>query len=160
MNEFSLNGKTYRTGVLDARSQFHIARRLAPFLSALAPVMADVASAAGSGGNVKDSIDKAKMSMKPEDLTKIVPAFGDALASMDDATADYIVFGLLAGVTIQEANGLGWAPITKDQTIMYGHIDMMTMIMIAAKVMMVNFSGFFGVLDSLLNPAGQKASGQ
>lgn len=160
MNEFLLNGKTYRVSVLDARSQFHIARRLAPFLSSLAPVMANVASTIRPGSDVKENIAKARASMSPEDITKIVPAFGDALAGMDDATADYVIFGLLAAVMIKEDNGLGWSNITKDQSIMHSHIDMVTMLMIAAKVMVVNFAGFFGVLDSLLNPAGQKASGQ
>ena len=73
--DFELNGKEYRAGVIDARKQFHIVRRLAPIF-----------------GNMAAGGDTAVM-------------LANAIGSLSDDDADYVLFGLLAVVKRKEDNG-------------------------------------------------------
>lgn len=126
MENITIQGAEYRIGTLNARSQFHIVRRLAPFLQALTPAFAE-------GG------DKDK-------LTAMLPIFGDAISNMSDETADYVIFGLLSVVSKKESSGIGWAPICKNGALMLEDITMALMLTLAGKSLVKNLSGFFSEL--------------
>jgi hypothetical protein len=158
MSEFVVKEQTYRAGALSARDQFHIVRRLAPFLSSLAPALGNIdikgfREAKAAGEDPKEAI-------KMDDLAKILPALGNALASMSDEQADYVIFGLLKVVVRKEANGLGWPSITNGNVLQYADIDMMSMLAIAAQVLMANAGGFFDALNSVFSQPDQKPSVQ
>ena len=104
--EFELNGQTYRTGKIDARSQFHIVRRLAPVLGEIAP-----AAAGGKMGGLD-----------------ALPPLANAIAKLSDADADYCLFGLLAVVSRKQPQGTGWGPVSTGNTLMYADIDMVGML--------------------------------
>lgn len=128
MENITIQGAEYRIGTLNARSQFHIVRRLAPFLQALTPAFAE-----GAGG------DKDK-------LAAMLPIFGDAISNMSDETADYVIFGLLSVVSKKENSGIGWMPIYANGSLMLEGITMALMLTLAGKSLVKNLSGFFSEL--------------
>jgi len=142
--EFTAAGIEYRAGNINAREQFHIVRRLAPFLKALAPLMA--------GMDVSKS--------DPMKAMAALPQIGEVLAQLPDEAADYVVFGLLACVSRKQDNGLGWAKVSNGTQLMFQDIDMMTMLTLAARALMANMQGFFSELRSVSAPLNQKQSAQ
>jgi len=118
--EFEISGQTYRSGKLNARKQFHVARRLAPVLGGLAD-----ASAAGA-----------------ESFSKFLQPIADAISHMSDADCDYVLDNCLAVVSRQQ--GTAWAPImASSKAIMFDDIDVGVMLKIAAKVIQGNLGNFF-----------------
>lgn len=130
--EFELNGHTYRAGKLNARDQFHIVRRLAPVLG----------NAAGSSG------------------MDALPPIADAIASLSDEQADYVLFGLLRCVQRKQPQGLGWAAVSTEHSLMYDDITMPVMMQLAWKALQHNMADFLHALPSASSEATQRASGQ
>lgn len=149
MSEFTCGQHTYSAGQLDARAQFHIVRRLAPVLKGLAPIIAKVA---------KGEVDPKNIN--PQEGLDAIPEIANVLASMDDITADYVIFGLLTIVKRKQENGLGWAPITSGTNLMFMDITMPQMLTLAGRALAANLGDFFGVLNSALSQQSQKPSGQ
>lgn len=135
--EFEAEGRTYKVNKIDARSQFHIVRRLAPVLGQVAPAVQS-----GKGG------------------MDVLPALADAIAKLSDDDADYVLFGLLKVVSRKQDQGLGWGPVATGTSIMYDDITMPIMLKLAWEAMSFNMSGFFAALPSDLKEAAQKASAQ
>lgn len=135
--EFEIEGRTYKVNKIDARSQFHIVRRLAPVLGQVAPAVQG-----GKGG------------------TDALPALANAIASLSDADADYVLFGLLKALSRKQDQGLGWGPVVTGTSIMYDDITMPTMLKLAWEALSFNMSGFFAALPSDLKEAAQKVSAQ
>lgn len=134
--EFELEGKVYKTGKLDARTQFHIVRRLAPVIGEIAPF------AQGKVG------------------VEALPILANAISKLTDADADYVIFGLLKVVVRKQDQGLGWGPVSTDDQLMYDDITMPLMLKLAWKAFGFNMSGFFSALPSASKEAPQKQSGQ
>lgn len=134
--EFELEGRTYRANKIDARTQFHIVRRLAPVLGEIAPAMQ------GKGG------------------LDALPPLANAVAKLTDSDADYIIFGLLKAVVRKQDHGLGWGPVATGEQLMYDDITMPLMLKLAWQSFSFNMSGFFAALPSDLKEAPQKQKGQ
>lgn len=134
----TINGHTYRIGKIDARSQFHIVRRLAPIFGELAPAL--------RGGS--------------SDALASLPAITAAFAKLSDEDMDYCLFGLLRVVVRQQPNGLGWGPVCAAGNVLaYDDITMPVMLQIAWASLSENMSGFFAALPSDLRGALQPPSG-
>lgn len=147
MNTFSCGEYNYSASKMDARKQFHVVRRMAPFLGGLLPSFA--------------KLEGKKMSeASTEEMMSVLPGVADALAGMDDETADYVIFGLLACARRQQDQGLGWAPVSNGNAIMFDDIDMAQMLTIAGRVLVANLGSFFAVLKSASSQLGQKQNGQ
>lgn len=156
--EFQIDGVTYRVGKIDARSQFHIVRRLAPILGQLAPAFQGKASLQATTAPAEGEEKKEKAR---EAILDVLPHIADAIASLSDADADYVIFGLLKVITRKQDQGLGWGPVATDgYQLMYMDISMPTMLKLAAKSLQFNMSGFFSALPSDLKEAVLKANGQ
>ncbi|WP_368733775.1 phage tail assembly chaperone, partial [Citrobacter koseri] len=67
MAEFEVDGQTYRSGRMNARTQFHVLRRMAPLLGPLQSL------AANQGG------------------ANALPVFADAIGGLSDEATDYIL---------------------------------------------------------------------
>lgn len=147
MNNFRCGDYNYIAGRMDARKQFHIVRRLAPFLSGLMPSFAKL-----EGKKISE--------VGNEELMSVLPGVADALASMDDDTADYVIFGLLGFAKREQGQGLGWAPVSNGNSLMFQDIDMPQMLTIAGRVLMANLGSFFAVLKSASSQLGQTPNGQ
>jgi hypothetical protein len=126
--DFEINGQQYRSGKLNARQQFHIARRLAPVLGGLAT--------ASQG--------------KTDTFATFLQPIADAIAGMSDADCDYVLDNCLA--VVQRQQGSSWANIFVNKAQMFDDIDMGVMLQIASKVITENLGGFFqGSAASLLS---------
>ena len=134
--EFELEGRTYRANKIDARTQFHIVRRLAPVLGEIAPALQ------GKGG------------------LDALPPLANAVAKLTDSDADYVIFGLLRAVVRKQDQGLGWGPVATGEQLMYDDITMPLMLKLAWQSFSFNMSGFFAALPSDLKEAAQKQKGQ
>lgn len=89
--EFTVLDYTYRSGQIDAMTQFHVVRRLAPVLASFK----DVAAQAGGGA------------VGIEALEPVVVAMG----RLPDEDVEYIIGKALAVVSRRKSNDAGWAPI-------------------------------------------------
>lgn len=134
--EIEVEGNSYRIGKIDARSQFHITRRLAPVLGEIAKAM--------SGGSTTGM--------------DVLPPLAGAVANLSDDDSDYCLFGLLKVVTRKQPSGLGWGPVSTGNALMYDDINMATMMRLAWESFQVNLASFFVGLQSDLSGPVQKAS--
>ena len=116
MNEFQIGEHTYRAGRLDARTQFHVVRRLAA-------VLADLTTA--TSGNVMANIAAAVGRLKDED-------------------ADYVIDKSLRVITRAQEGGRGWAAVANSSGgIMFEDIDMPVMLQLVWKVLENDLTPFF-----------------
>jgi hypothetical protein len=124
MDETEINGATYKSGKLDTRTAFHVARRLAPILAKLPATQANPNAG----------------------LTEILSPMADALASMSDADADYVI-GSCLGVC-QRKEGARWAPIWNKtaNALQYEDIDLPSMMQLVMGVLQEQLGPFFGSL--------------
>lgn len=137
--EFEVDGKTFRTGKLNARDQFHVSRRLGP-------VIGPVLKMAMSGRNpLTDGIN-------PQDLMDFV----DAFALMDDEQVDYILDHCLAVVAIKQ--GEGWPAIMSSdgKNLMFEDLEFYEQSVIVGNVIWFNFEKLFQKAQATLNGAGAR----
>lgn len=123
--EFEHKGVAYKVGKLDAMRQFHVVRRLAPFLAALA-------------GSIKPS-------QVGDDMAGLLEPLAGLLGSMSDADAEYVLMACLSAAERKQAAG-GWAKVVAGEQLMFEDIDMAAMLHIAWQVLQHNLSGFFAGL--------------
>jgi len=131
---------------LDALSQFHIVRRLAPVIGEIVASLANSSEMKGKDlKNTKfDDLDFNEISKN------LAPVF-TALAKIPDEDVNYAIFGLLKGVYRKQTNVGGWARITTDTNLfMFEDIkaDLKLMMSLAVKSFQVNLSGFMAALPS------------
>lgn len=138
--EIEIDGQTYRVGNLDARTQFHIVRRLVPVFGGLASSLPAIK--AGGEAAVLDAL----------------PKMASAIARLSDDDADYCIFGLLKVVSRKQPNGLGWGPVATGNALMYDDIGMAQMLRLAWEALSSNMGGFFAALPSALSGGVQKPS--
>jgi hypothetical protein len=131
--EFELYGQLYRADKIDALSQFHIVRRLAPIMGKVAPLFN------GGGG----------------DSLGVLEPLADAIGALSDEDSNHVLFGLLKAIKRKDQNGLGWSPVSNGASLMYEDINMSQMLQLAFHAFKVNFSDFFPVL-----PLGSNAEPQ
>lgn len=121
--EFEVKGQTYKIEQLDALTQFHVVRRLAPVLGKIIPALNE--ARAGTDLSFFETLSMA-------------------VSEMTDEDANYCIFTLLKRVKRKQAQGLGWAAVTAgNQQIMFSDIDITVMLQIVAKAIQFNFSDFF-----------------
>lgn len=132
MSEIKIGDHLYRIGRLDARKQFHVARRLAPVLAGLS------GGAEKSGGG----------------LMKQLMPIADALSKMADEDVDYVLDTCLS-VCQRAQQGGQYAPVTAHNGgLMFQDIDMAQMIQLTVAVIQGNMAGFFGAAPADLPVAG------
>jgi hypothetical protein len=131
--EFDLNGIGYKAEKLDAMKQFHIARKLAPVLSELAP-----------GQNQESQIS----------------GLASAISKIGDKEAEFVIYSLLSCVKRKMGHGLGYSKVANESSLMYDDIDLKAMMHLVWQSLQFNFSDFFGALPLDLLSANQKQNGQ
>jgi hypothetical protein len=123
MTELAIEDKTYRTGKLDAKTQFHIVRRLLPLVSSIGTLSADRL-----------------------DMTNMVTAFADAISKLSDEDCDYVLAKALS--VCQRKEGQAWAPVWNRSAdrMQYDDIDLVVMMQLTVAVLQENLGGFFPAL--------------
>jgi hypothetical protein len=143
MPEFTVNDRHYRSRKLNARQQFHVARRLGPLfgqLVALAPSLAQLSTDGMSDPDVAKNVETA------------VETFALALARIPDADCDYVLDRCMEATQVMTGgNGVGqvwtdlWNPRAGRSQV---DIDMSEMMQIASEVLRDNLGSFFNMLPA------------
>jgi hypothetical protein len=141
-----VKGSEYKFEKVDALSQYHIVRRLAPLFG-------DAIAIIGNSGLVKNGqkaseIDFEKINF--DELAKDITPLMNTLSKLPDEEMNYALFGLLKGVYRKNQGG-GYSRITTDTNLfMFEDIkfDMALMMTLAGKSFMANLAGFLNALPS------------
>jgi hypothetical protein len=130
--ELKVGEFTYRTGVISARVQFHVVRRLAPFIKVLAENV-DAFKGAESGN--LSGLDQ----------------LAEVVAQMPDKDVDFILDTCLA--VCERQQGPAWAKVmAPGGRLMFEDMAMPQMLRLVVAVIQENMGGFFPAL-----PSGSKA---
>jgi len=132
--EFTIGDVNYRTRhKMDARQQFHVARRIAPLISQIAAVGPALAVALSANN--------------PQAMEALAEPIAKALASMSDEECDYVLDRCLALVQRQSGgNGASlWTDVWNARAgrMQFDDIQLPEMIQIATEVLRENLMGFF-----------------
>jgi hypothetical protein len=163
MQEFRIGMHTYRSRKLNARQQFHVARRLAPLvgqLLTLGPALAQIQSVPSD-----TAPDDAAVAATAKAFETALEALSTGLARIPDNDCDYVLDHCM-GVT-QRSAGNGGAPVWSDiwneraHRLMFDDITLPEMMQIAVEVLRDNLADFFSLLPVATTPttaADQQAS--
>lgn len=133
MTDLEINGVNYRIGKLDAFTQFHIARRLAPIQLAMGISAGELAT--------KASADEAAIA------AAIMGPIADIVSKMPQDDVDYILKTCLAAVSRQQ--GEAYARVLVSGSLMFSDITMQVMLRLTIAVIKENLDGFFGGLPGV-----------
>lgn len=134
--DFEIGGRHFKLNKLDAFKQFHIVRRIGPILSDVIPAMKD----AHALKDTEESQDK-----KLEAIAKFASPVMSGLSKLSDQDAEFVLFGLLQSVEVQQPSG-NWAKIATQSMLMIQDLELPMLLNIAGRALMFNLSGFFAAL--------------
>lgn len=121
MNEFELNGQTYRVGKLNAFAQLNVSKRIAPIIPTLIPIFVKLMDGGGLTGDLGG-------------LGEVLQPFADGISTMPDEASDFVISTCLS--VVQRQNGTTWSPVWNKQygAVMFEDIDLSIMINLAVRV--------------------------
>lgn len=135
--KLAVNGHTYAIGKLNALTQFHISRRLAPMLAQM--------------GISLNSLRKG-VSSDLEDFLPVLGPVTDMMAKMSDEDVNYILFTCLSVVSRQ--SGDKFSAVSTGTNLMFEDIDMPTMLRLVVEVVKENMGTFIkGLSDAEALPS-------
>jgi hypothetical protein len=79
------------------------------------------------------------------EMAKIVSPIMMGLSKLSDQDSEFVLFGLLASVEVQQAAG-NWARVATPTMVMIQDLELPQLLQIAGRAFMYNLSGFFGAL--------------
>jgi hypothetical protein len=132
MELIEIDGKTFQIGKLDVLAQLHVSRRVLPLLKPMA---------------------EAWKTSETANLLDIVMAVSEDFSTLPDETLNYVIFKCMAVVRLQQ--GERFAPIVRNDKIMFEDIDMVTLMRLTIAVIMDNFQSFFVNLPGVASSAGE-----
>lgn len=129
--DFEAGGHQYVSSKMNAFTQFHVARKLAPVVAEVLPILSK-------------GIDLEK------GITEIEPVM-QAIAKMEETDVNYVLFACLAVVRRVQKGG-GSVPIWNENArrLQFDDIEMPQMLQIAAYVLKDNLTSFMGAVPSSL----------
>ena len=127
--ELDLAGFTYRIGKLPAKTQFHLARKLAPVVSTLGTAVSQLG---GSG---------AEQSQEQWIVTALGPVT-EVVAGMSETDVNFIIDTSLSVVSRRQDDGR-YAPIQRNGNLMFIDIEMPTMFRLVVETIKENLGSFF-----------------
>ncbi|MCX2699257.1 phage tail assembly chaperone [Ochrobactrum chromiisoli] len=121
--DFQINEVAYRSGKMNAMTQFHVSRRMAPLLSSLTEI--------AQGGKM--------------DVPSVLSSLMNEISKLSDTDCEYVLYACMAVTSRDQGGGRGYASILAGdgKTSMFPDIDMLGMLTIAAHVLQDNLAGFF-----------------
>lgn len=137
MTQFECGGQVYRAGKLNAFTQFHVSRRIAPIIPTLIPVFLKLSRE----GSLQDDL---------AGLAEVLQPFTDGIASMSDESSEYVIASCLSVVQRQTGNNT-WASVWNQQgkTCMFDDMDLGVMIQVMMRVIQDSLGPFItGLLTS------------
>lgn len=151
MAEFTLNGRGYKTGKLDALTQLSIAVKVLPIIPAMKPVAEAYAKHRAAAVENARAIQAGEtMEAIPEFDMAILARLGEALASLPDDSRNGIIAACLKVVFYQPEGSPGYLPAwsTRDSAPADG-MNMVVMLRLVWAVFMDNLESFSKALASI-----------
>ena len=141
--QFTVGDRTFSAGRMNARTQFHVLRRLAPLLDGVKTLLdaETLGKLARQGGQVQ----LADMDFAP---------LAGKLASLPDEDLDYVLNACLKVTEVRQEDG-GFAPVSAANGALLFPFGLAETLAIVWNVLRVNYADFFGSLPAALS-AGQK----
>lgn len=137
-NAFEINGRQFKLGKINAFKQFHIVRRVGPILADMIPALGTVQKISKDG-----SLSESE---KFDEFAKIAAPFMTGISKLSDADSEYVLYGLLESVEIQQEQHGNWAPIAKGSMLMMQDLELPLLLQIAGRAFAFNLAGFFSAL--------------
>lgn len=135
---FTVKDKTFSSGLMTAKKQFHVVRRLSPLLDG-ARAMLDTPTLK----KLLDSRSQPDIAIADIDMAPLLHVF----ASLPDADFDYVADVCMDVTEIRQEGG-NFAPLRVNGVQMFP-LDLITVIAIVWHVLQDNLSGFFGDIGSV-----------
>ena len=129
--EITIGDFTYRTGKLTPYQQFHVARRLAPMLSALGKA----AEGANDGGKLDSLTDTAA-------LMAVFAPVADAVSKMSDSDSEYVINACMDSCHRRITDDK-WAPVRVAGRLMFEDMGLKDLIQITINTIQENLGNFF-----------------
>lgn len=130
----TINDHGYEIGKLNAKKQFHVARKLAPLLAHVPALMQLAATLENQG----------KDALKDDAALAAVAPLGETLAALPEADCDYIINSCLGVARRQAQGGTGYcAMLTTGGEMMFADMPMTEMLGIVLHVLKVSLGDFF-----------------
>lgn len=151
MTEFEIKGITYRIGKMSVFQQFHLERKVAPLVPKLLPIFLKLQGAAQSAAEGETS---NPLTSDLAGTVDMLSPFMEAIASMDDAQAEFILGTSLSVVSRKQ--GDTWSPIwsARGNVSMFDDIDMNDMLKMTYRVILEALGPFIkGMLTGPKAPA-------
>lgn len=143
--EAVVNGHKYRIGKMGTFDQLHVVRKMGPLMARLMELARGMPTGEGEGG---------VEALLRRDLADFTP-FALALAALPDDDVNYVIEKALAVVSRQMENDMGWAPVKAPGglVMMFGDIELPTMLSLVARTIWFNLRGFMPAAPSNSSPA-------
>lgn len=130
MNTADINGITYSIGKLDAFQQLHVARKLAPFLAHLFPMLAKLAPQAEGSADLGDVL-----------MELAAGPLADIFCRMAKEDVDFVVNTCLS--VCQRKQDTGYKKIFANGSLMFNDIQLDTLVSLTLAVVQENLGRFF-----------------
>lgn len=144
--EFQAGALTLRPKMIPTRKQFHVVRRLAPFIGQMGEIRPLLSNLQGANLATLTDDDQAA-------LLRAAGILGRAIAEMPDEAADYVLDAALAAAEVQQSDG-GWAALRKSGVTMFS-LDLAGEMIVTIHVLRANLAGFIAALSALGPAAGR-----
>lgn len=133
--DFEVGGHKYRSMKLDAFRQFHIARKLAPVIGAIAPAL--------------------QAAEKGDGWSALLP-LAQVISTLPEEDCNFVLQACLAATQRQVGN-VGWQPVwnVSAKALQFEDIGLVEMIHIAVQVIQENLGNFTGALSPISSVAAQ-----
>jgi hypothetical protein len=138
--DFEMNGRKYKLHKIDTFKQFHIARRIGPILADLFPALQT-----GVKIDAQKGVEKLSEDEQLELIGKFAGPIMTGLSKLSDADSEFVLFGLLQSIEMQQAQG-NWMRVATNSVMMAQDLELGSMLQLAGRAFMFNLSGFFGAL--------------
>lgn len=143
MNNRQIGGHEYMIGQLNAMDQFHVSRRLAPVLPTIMPILTTVHKS-----GLAEKLDVGGVAaLLDEDLTRLtndLMPLADALATMSDENAEYIIVKCLS--VVRRKTEAGAAVMARGGSLVFDDMTMGDMLPLVVAVIQGSLGGFISGL--------------
>ena len=123
-----IGGLEYRVEAMDAMSQFHVVRRVAPIMANVGMTLAELRKSAAEEG-------------KEEFMFRVLSAGMDVVSKMTDADVDYVLFKCLSKARRRQGDTERYMQVATGNQLQFQDLQMQDMVRLSIEVMRV--SGIF-----------------
>lgn len=151
--DITINGRNFRTGTLNAFTQLHVSRRLAPLLPKLTALIDGVGGA--DDGLLRALLageEQAAEKVSANDLNALLVPLAAAATVLPDADVEFIINACLDVTGVKQAGG-AYAPMRTNGLPMFP-VSAPEMLGIAFAALKENMTDFFTGLSSLSSLGG------